>query len=98
VRELRNVLERALALSPAATSFAQLRLSLGAVETSGGLSVRTELPFKDAKDAVVDAFEAAYLRELMAKHGGNLSAAAREAGVDRGHWRALLEKHGMRGE
>ncbi|MFT3840217.1 MAG: sigma 54-interacting transcriptional regulator [Myxococcaceae bacterium] len=96
VRELRNVLERALALSPAATSFAQLKVSLGPVETGGGLSVRTELPFKEAKDAVVDAFEAEYLRELMSRHGGNLSAAAREAGVDRKHWRSLLEKHGLR--
>jgi len=96
VRELRNVLERALALSPAATSFAQLKLSLGAVEPGGGLAVRTELPFKEAKDAVVDAFEAEYLRELMSRHGGNLSAAAREAGVDRKHWRTLLEKHGQK--
>jgi DNA-binding NtrC family response regulator len=62
------------------------------------LSVRTELPFKEAKDAVVDAFEAEYLRELMARHGGNLSAAAREAGVDRKHWRSLLDKHGLRAE
>ncbi len=98
VRELRNVLERALALSPTATSFRQLKLSLGPIETGGGLSVRTELPFKEAKDAVVDAFEAQYLREVMGRHGGNLSAAAREAQVDRKHWRALLEKHGLRGE
>ncbi len=98
VRELRNVVERALALSPGAASFRQLKLSLSPVEPGGGLSVRTDLPFKDAKDAVVDAFEAAYLRDVMARHGGNLSAAAREAGVDRKHWRALLDKHGLRGD
>ena len=31
----------------------------------------------------------------MARHQGNLSAAAREAQVDRKHWRELLRKHGL---
>jgi len=93
VRELRNVLERALVLSPGAREFSELKLLVGAAEKSGELGAHTDLPFKDAKEAVLDSFERAYLRELMARHQGNLSAAAREAQVDRKHWRELLRKH-----
>ncbi len=95
VRELRNVLERALVLSPGARTFSELRLHVGAVSPGDELPARTDLPFKDAKDAVLEAFERTYLRELMARHRDNLSAAARDAGVDRKHWRALLKKHGL---
>ena len=37
------------------------------------------------------------LVELMERHGGNVSAAAREAGYDRRHLHRLLKKHGLRG-
>ncbi|MEZ4453026.1 MAG: sigma 54-interacting transcriptional regulator [Nannocystaceae bacterium] len=96
VRELRNVLDRALALSPGARAFSELRLHLpGDPERRGPLEVRSELPFAAAKAALVDAFEARYLGELFARCQGNISAAAREAGLDRGHLRGLLRKHGL---
>jgi transcriptional regulator with GAF, ATPase, and Fis domain len=96
VRELRNVLERALALSPGATGFESLKLGLEPMAPGAdALPVRVDLPFKDAKDAVVDAFEAKYLKDVHEKHDGNVSAGARFAGVDRKHWRALLRKHGL---
>lgn len=98
VRELRNVIERAIVLSPGARRFSELKLSLDAsVALSDPLVVRTDLPFKDAKDVVLETFERTYLAELMARHRGNVSAAAREADVDRKHWRALLVKHGLHG-
>jgi transcriptional regulator of acetoin/glycerol metabolism len=31
----------------------------------------------------------------MDKHGGNISAAARDAGIDRNYLYRLLEKHGL---
>ena len=92
VRELRNALERALALSPDATDFAALKLSLepgGAGEDP--LGVRTDLPFAEAKRALLDAFERRYLRDLLARTEGNVSAAAREAGLDRKHFRSLAQ-------
>ncbi len=94
VRELRNVIERALALSPAASSFEALKIS---VESMPGeattVSVRTDLPWKESREAVLEVFERKYLADLQARHAGNLSAASREAGVDRKHWRDLLKKH-----
>ncbi len=96
VRELRNVLDRALALSPGARSFAELRVSLpGDASAETSLTVRTDLPYAEAKLRLLDAFEAQYLGELLARNDGNISAAAREAEVDRKHLRTLLRKHGL---
>jgi DNA-binding NtrC family response regulator len=96
VRELRNVLDRAVALSPGARDFASLRISFEPIAPGqDGLGVRVDLPFKDAKDVVVAAFEAKYLAEVHRQHEGNVSAGARFAGVDRKHWRELLRKHGV---
>ncbi len=96
VRELRNVIERGLALAPRARSFGELKISVAAqADPDGGVAVRGDLPFKDAKDQVVDAFERAYVRQLHDRHQGNVSAAAREADVGRKHWRELLKKHGL---
>jgi hypothetical protein len=54
-----------------------------------------ELPFKQAKNALVDQFERAYVVDLMQRHGGNLSAASRESGLSRRHLRDLLKKFDM---
>ena len=96
VRELRNVVDRAIALSPGARTFAELRIGLGGASAKDeGLAVRTDLPFSEAKDQVLRAFELRYLRDVFERCGGNLSAAARESGVDRKHLRTLLRKHGL---
>ncbi|NVB38193.1 sigma 54-interacting transcriptional regulator [Pseudenhygromyxa sp. WMMC2535] len=99
VRELRNVLDRALALSPGARSFAQLRLHMpgdhGQLASGDGLRVDTQLPYADAKQHLLDAFERRYLGELFARNDGNISATARDAQLDRKHLRSLLRKHGL---
>lgn len=43
----------------------------------------------------MDAFERRYLRDIFDRCDGNTSAAAREAGVDRKHFRSLLVRHGI---
>jgi len=94
VRELRNVVERALALSPAATSVADLRWSLALAPTAQAepLALRADLPYAEAKERLLDAFEQRYLRDLWARADGNLSEAARISGVDRKHLRTLLRR------
>jgi len=52
-------------------------------------------PFKEAKELAVAEFEGSYLARLMEQSGGNISAAARGAGLDRKHLRVLLRKHGL---
>jgi len=96
VRELRNCLDRAVALSPGTRGFSDLRLSLAPSATAGDpLAVRSDLRFAEAKEVVLHGFERRYLRDLLARTGGNLSAAARESGIDRKHLRALARKHGL---
>ncbi len=100
VRELRNVVERALTLAPDARSFADLRFpSLGdGLPADAPMPVRADLPFGEAKQAVVQAFERAYLRDVFRRADGNLSAAARLAQVDRKHLRMLLRRHHVIGD
>lgn len=51
-----------------------------------------DLPYADAKDRAVDAFDRAYLERLMKRAAGNVSEAARLAGMDRSNFRRLLKK------
>jgi DNA-binding NtrC family response regulator len=50
------------------------------------------LDFRSARAA----FERQYLEQILAAHGGNLTAAARAARLDRVHFYRLLWKHGLR--
>ncbi|MCA9705008.1 MAG: sigma 54-dependent Fis family transcriptional regulator [Myxococcales bacterium] len=96
VRELRNVIDRAIALCPGATRFSELRLHLHAREHElAPLRVRTDLPYAEAKAAVIEELERRYLGELWAECDGNVSAAARRSGLDRKHLRTLLRRHGL---
>jgi DNA-binding NtrC family response regulator len=99
VRELRNVTERAVALhkSPELDLTAFLEeIARGLGETCARRDASTSLPFKEAKSQVVDAFERAYLTDLIQRAGGNVSQAAREARLDRHHLKDLLKKHGIK--
>jgi DNA-binding NtrC family response regulator len=97
VRELRNLVERACAMSRGDTLDFEGFLDGGTTPTpmGGVAAVDYDLPFKQAKAQVVDEFERAYLERLLDRHHGNLSAAARGADLDRKHLRELLRKHGL---
>ena len=95
VRELRNVIDRALALSPGARGFADLRLQMTPTVVEDPLGVRADLPYAEAKQALLAAFEQRYLRDLIARAEGNISAASRASGIDRKHLRMLLRRQGL---
>lgn len=46
-------------------------------------AVRTDLPYKAAKRAWMDAFEEVYVREILRAADGNVTHAARASGMDR---------------
>lgn len=53
------------------------------------------LTFKEEKTRLLEAWEPEYLRELLSQVEGNLTAAARTAGIARAHLYRLLKKHGL---
>jgi transcriptional regulator with GAF, ATPase, and Fis domain len=53
----------------------------------------TNLPFKDAKEELLNKFERDYLVELLKRNNLNISQAAREAKLDRKHIRNLMKKY-----
>jgi DNA-binding NtrC family response regulator len=64
----------------------------------GGAERPTLLPVNDepyhaAKERVVAHFEKEYFARLVARAGGNMSKAARLAGVDRTTLYRLMDKH-----
>jgi DNA-binding NtrC family response regulator len=92
VRELRNVIERACLLSKGQS----INIEDALVEQAPpGIGIRTDLPFKEAKGQLVEMFEREYIEDLMRRHAGNLSAAAREAQIDRKHLRELIRKYDL---
>ena len=56
----------------------------------------TDLPLKDAKERWMAVLEASYLRELLERHDGNISAAAKAAGIDRKTFHRLVNKHHLK--
>jgi DNA-binding NtrC family response regulator len=97
IRELRNVLERAWALSGPNLGFRALRLwvDTGAAAPDAGGVVDTSLPFKEAKERWNDQFERRYLAVVFDTYGNNVTRAAEHAGINRRHFRELLYKHGL---
>ncbi len=98
VRQLRNVIEHACAVSHGAElDLEEFLASAFAPPPSIG-AIELDKPFKEAKAHVIEEFERVYLKALLERHGGNLSAASRSADLDRKHLRELLRKHGLREE
>jgi DNA-binding NtrC family response regulator len=53
-------------------------------------------PYRMARAEALAAFERSYLRRLIEATGGNASAAARAANMDRPYLLSLLRRHGLR--
>ena len=97
VRELQNVLERACALTEGSM--------IGVRDLPDHIRGRgrpvpaipgKDLPLAQAREAWLHAFAQSYLTELLRRHGGNISQAAKTAGVDRKTLHRLLAKHGIK--
>ena len=96
VRELRNLIERLVILSPDDT------ISRGDVERSLGMSgtpksaglYRPDVPFR----VLVEEAERTILEEALAHHGGQMAACARALGMERSHLYKKSKALGLRGE
>jgi DNA-binding NtrC family response regulator len=90
VRELRNTLERLVVLHAGDC------LEPGDLgeDAAAGPSVEDlrGLPWKQARERYLEGFELAFAQSLLERCGGNVSAAAREAGVDRKTFYLMLHR------
>ena len=101
VQELRNAVEHAVILAAddiVLEKHLPERIRAGvAPSIDGGSAARdTVRSFRDAKRGVVEAFERTYLRELLDRHRGNVTAAAQQAGMLRSALQRLLRKYGLK--
>jgi transcriptional regulator with GAF, ATPase, and Fis domain len=106
VRELRNVLERAVLMAHGGSGPSQL--DVVPTELGLGLLSRTvhvqepaeefepEVSYRDTRARWEAEFERRYASWLLARHGGNVSAAARAADMDRKYLHKLATRHGLK--
>ncbi len=100
VRELENAIERALAVSDGP------RIPLEALPDAVAAAARPRatttdelrLTYREAVDLARDRASREYLVALMRELGGNVTAAAERAGVERETLHRLLKRHGIRSE
>jgi DNA-binding NtrC family response regulator len=104
VRELQNVIEHvAVVAEPAGTIQAEdLQLKGETAAAPGGganpaslISTLLEESYHVARDRVIAQFERQYLTWLVNRAAGNMSKAARIAGVDRTTLYRMMERHGL---
>ena len=110
VRELQNIVERACALAEGDTDHParparpcpERRRARSTTPEAARLPVEshlagtTDLGLKEAKDRWMAVLEASYLKELLERNEGNISAAAKAAGIDRKTFHRLVNKHQIR--
>lgn len=100
VRELRNAVERAYAIGTGPDITPRdlpqdLRSGGAAVAPAGPALDPGALPFQEAKRRMIDSFEVGYLKSALRRADGNVSRAARDAGVVRQVFQRLLSRHGI---
>jgi DNA-binding NtrC family response regulator len=102
VRELQNVIEHTVVLvEPGARihasdlPFTDGHSSVAPPSRQHAAAPAADEPYHDARERVIGEFELAYLTDLVNRASGNMSKAARLAGVDRTTLYRLMEKHGL---
>jgi len=102
VRELENAIQHAIVFCrgptitpgdlPAATSGSESVAPRPMVPTSA----LADLPYRSAKERALEDFEQGYFTTLLNRTGGNVSEAARQAGLDRSNFRRALRRAKVR--
>jgi DNA-binding NtrC family response regulator len=104
VRELQNVIEHVAVVAEPGGAITSEELQLKgetATPASGGanpaslISTLLEESYHVARDRVIAQFERQYLTWLVNRAAGNMSKAARIAGVDRTTLYRMMERHGL---
>jgi DNA-binding NtrC family response regulator len=99
VRELQNTVEQIVSLSLPGQEITPddlpAMLFSRAAREEISVVVPADLPLHDARAKAAAVFEKEYLRDLLARHGGNVARAAQTAGADRRTIQRMLAKHAL---
>jgi DNA-binding NtrC family response regulator len=93
VRELRNFVEQALAFGPR-EALAMLPVAQAAPREALP-PVDVDRPFKELREEWMNHLERQYIAGLLGRHGGNVTAVAEAAGLDRTYVHRLIKKHDL---
>jgi DNA-binding NtrC family response regulator len=94
VRELRNYLERCVAFGESVPFESEEQTAMA----EGTNVIDATRPLREVREQCLRDVERRYLHAVLAKHDGNVTAAARTAGVDRSHFHRLLRKYRLGGD
>jgi len=97
-RELRNVIERAAQRGARGSATLPITLAASEPANADGVPFDPELSYRQTRAKFESDFETSYVRWLLGRHAGNISAASREARMDRKYLYDLARKHGLRGQ
>ena len=97
IRELRNTIARVLALGDLAAEQERLAPSVppppmpgqGRAADAIDAFVALDLPFPQARDRILEEFEARYVGSLLQAHGGDVARAAAASGIGRRYFQKL---------
>jgi DNA-binding NtrC family response regulator len=92
VRELRNYVQRCLVLREPPP------IDQDEHAEGSALEIDCSLPYERARANAVGGFERRYITGLLRQAGGNVSRAARAAGIDRVYFHRLMRRHGVRAQ
>ena len=102
VRELEHLMSRAALLAKAGHNGAQRWITIDAehlglrAETAPDNAAALEQTAALSLAQATENFQRDWLKAVLARHRGNLAAAARDAGVDRSNFHRLLKRLGLR--
>lgn len=94
IRELQNVIERAVSLTEGPYITVKDLADHVIDGSESGVHIKNML-FKDAKRRWLSTFEKKYISELLKKSKGNISLAAKRAGIDRKTIYRIIKRYGL---
>ncbi|MFQ5873606.1 MAG: sigma-54 interaction domain-containing protein [Dehalococcoidia bacterium] len=99
VRELENAIERAVLLADSGPiKLEHLPPSIWEKSHKPAGEALVNLPYHEAAQAAAHDFSKTYLVAVLKRHQGNVTQAAKDAGIERESFHRLLKKHGLKAE
>ena len=98
IRELENVIERAITLTN--EEIIPLHVILPFVKKEGGNNMFWDellsQPYKEARKRALDTFNIKYVKNVLNKNNGNVTNAAKEIEIERQYLQRILKKYNIK--